>query len=329
MTSPASAPPRISVAMCTYNGGAFVDAQLHSIAQQTHKPDELVVCDDGSTDDTRARVEDFITRAPFPVRLVSGDKTVGPTANFDRAISLCTSPLIVLADQDDVWEANKIARLESEFRNEPDVGYVFSDAEVIDSTGRLCNYRLWESIGFGAAQQQRFTGGAAMSILARENVVTGATLMFRADLRNTLLPIPVSWVHDGWVAAVLSCVSRGVPVVEPLVRYRTHASQLIGTRPRTLSRQIGTARAMDHACFARLVDAWQALRDRVVTSGALMPGSTALRTIDEKIVHATTRCTMRSGTRLARVGRVCSELRARRYSPYSLGWKSVLQDLFL
>jgi hypothetical protein len=315
--------------MCTYNGSAFVDAQLHSIARQTRKPDELIVCDDCSTDDTRARVERFSSTAPFPVSLVTSDQTLGATANFNRAISLCTGTLIALADQDDVWEPNKIARLQSEFRNGADVGYVFSDAEVIDSTGALSNYRLWESIGFHRAQQQRFNRGEALPVLARENVVTGATLMFRADLKHLLLPIPLTWVHDGWAAVVLACGSRGVALPEPLVRYRTHASQLIGTSRRTLFRQLETARSMDHAYFARLVDAWTDLRQRVTGLGAVDENSQLLRTIDLKIFHATRRRDMRCGLRATRVALVVSELLAGRYGTFSLGWKSVLQDLFL
>ena len=64
-----SARARVSVAMATCNGARFVDAQLASLAAQSRPPDELVVCDDASEDDTLERVRAFAARAPFAVRV--------------------------------------------------------------------------------------------------------------------------------------------------------------------------------------------------------------------------------------------------------------------
>jgi glycosyltransferase involved in cell wall biosynthesis len=56
--------------MCTYNGAAFLQPQLESIARQSRPPDELVISDDCSTDSTRQIVDEFAKHAPFAVRLV-------------------------------------------------------------------------------------------------------------------------------------------------------------------------------------------------------------------------------------------------------------------
>jgi len=79
----------LSVAMCTYLGERFLGEQLESISAQTRLSDELVICDDGSTDGTRQIVEDYASKAPFQVRVVVNPKNVGPAANFGGAISLC------------------------------------------------------------------------------------------------------------------------------------------------------------------------------------------------------------------------------------------------
>jgi glycosyltransferase involved in cell wall biosynthesis len=76
----------LSVAMCTYNGAIFLPAQLESIARQERLPDELVIGDDCSTDDSVAVLEAFADRAPFPVRLHVNDHNVGSTKNFGRWI---------------------------------------------------------------------------------------------------------------------------------------------------------------------------------------------------------------------------------------------------
>ena len=78
----------ISVALCTYNGSAFLDAQLESIARQRLAPDELVVCDDGSTDATLAILEGFSEVAPFAVRIHTNERRLGYVKNFEKAISL-------------------------------------------------------------------------------------------------------------------------------------------------------------------------------------------------------------------------------------------------
>src|SRR6266567_6944512 len=104
---------RISVAMCTYNGARFLREQLESIAAQSRLPDELVVCDDGSTDETVETIKAFVGRAPFAVRLEINSKNLGSTKNFEKAIGLCEGEIIALADQDDVWKPQKLAVLEA------------------------------------------------------------------------------------------------------------------------------------------------------------------------------------------------------------------------
>jgi len=322
---------RVSVALCAYNGAAFLERQLRSIARQTRPPDEVVACDDASTDDTRAVLDRFAASVPFPVRVNTNDATLGSSANFAQAISTCTGDLIALADQDDVWEPQKLARLGNIFRNDPAVRFVFSDAEVIDDDDRLLNYRLWESIGFGPRSTARFLSAGGLSVLASINVVTGSTLMFRADDRKMILPIPAGWVHDAWIAAVLCALGPGAGAIvpEPLVRYRTHGSQLIGTSRRTLVRQFTTARAMDETYFLEQADLWKALRDRLASWPGAGHDASSLVRIDAKIAHLRRRLMIRRRVRPARWPAVFREWLAGDYAGGSLGWKSALQDALL
>src|SRR5687767_9778204 len=118
--------------MCTYNGGRFVAEQLASLSAQTRLPDELVVCDDGSTDSTVDVINEFAVSAPFPVRAHVNETNLGSTKNYEKAIRFCAGDLIALADQDDVWLPAKLARIEQAFARSPGVGLVFSDAEAVD-----------------------------------------------------------------------------------------------------------------------------------------------------------------------------------------------------
>src|ERR1700723_2014959 len=138
---------RISVALCTYNGERFLRHQLESIQQQTRLPDELVVCDDRSTDQTFAIVREFAARVSFPIVIVQNPETLGSARNFEKAIRLCTGDLIALSDQDDLWYPNRLQRSEHEFIAHPQAGLVFSDADVIDEQNRPLGATLWQQLG--------------------------------------------------------------------------------------------------------------------------------------------------------------------------------------
>src|SRR5215467_4239016 len=107
--------PKLSVALCTYNGSRFLQEQLGSIGSQSRPPDELVICDDGSSDDTVDIIKRFALNAPFPVKLEVNASNLGSTKNFELAVSLCCGDVIALSDQDDVWDATKLAKIERVF----------------------------------------------------------------------------------------------------------------------------------------------------------------------------------------------------------------------
>ena len=90
----------------------FLGEQLRSLADQERLPDELVVCDDGSTDETIDMLRQFADESPFETRLEIHPKNLGASGNFARAVSLCRGEAIALCDQDDVWLPNKLQRIE-------------------------------------------------------------------------------------------------------------------------------------------------------------------------------------------------------------------------
>ena len=116
--------------MATFNGAAHLSEQLESLATQTLLPCELVITDDGSTDDTKYIVTAFISRAPFPVRWHDNDARLGDRANFMRAASLCTGELIAFCDQDDVWYPEKLETAGAALSN-PDVMLFHHEARAV------------------------------------------------------------------------------------------------------------------------------------------------------------------------------------------------------
>jgi glycosyltransferase involved in cell wall biosynthesis len=227
---------QISVALCTYNGERFLARQLASMQQQTRLPDELVVCDDCSTDSTIGILNDFAASAGFPVRIIRNEQNLGFVANFEQAIQLCQSDLIALCDQDDIWYPTRLERSHQEFAAHPEVGLFFSDADVMDDRDQLTGTRLWTNFGFNRERKQRLLAGD-YTILARNGFVTGATVMFRSRLRENCLPVGSGWLHDEWIVGVAAAVAEVRPIDSPLIRYRQHAAQQVGLGPRPSRRE--------------------------------------------------------------------------------------------
>ncbi len=256
--------------MCTYNGARYLKDQLSSIAAQTLRPTEMIACDDASTDGTATILEAFAAATPFPVRIVQNRERLGVVQNFEQAITLCNGDLIALADQDDVWLAHKLETL-TDALNRVDAAYAFCDARLIDADGRETGGRTLLGRRFVLRDiKDKYRQGRELDLLLKRDFIYGTTLMFRAELRDAVLPIPASWSHDTWIVNVLALLGyHGVPVLEPLVRYRRHAGQASG----------GFQAPVPMPYAARL-QAYTDLRARLIE---LKASATAIARVDEKL----------------------------------------------
>ena len=316
--------------MCTYNGARFLPEQLESIAAQTRLPDELVVCDDGSADESPEIVRNFAKSAAFPVRLEINERNVGSTKNFEKAIRLCQGDLISLADQDDVWKPHKLAALETILEGHPEAGYAFSDAELIDAAGRRTGKGQWASLRINAAHINQFRRTNQFPILLRRTVVTGATMAFRASLRNILLPISRNSIHDYWISLIASGIGAcGIPTHEKLIYYRQHESQQIGPGSKSLIEKVRQARQWGASGYDRATHGYLDLRERLLLTaveGRAYP-STYIALVEEKIEHCSRRAAAHSTRGRARVSKIISEVLTGRYVRFSDSWRSVVRDL--
>lgn len=123
---------KISIAMATYNGAKYLHEQLDSFLHQTRQPDELVVCDDCSTDETLEILEEFRRQAPFSVHICRNKVNLGHIRNFEKALSLCVGDMIFLSDQDDVWDPKKLSVVCDCFNENPSLDVVTNDAHYTD-----------------------------------------------------------------------------------------------------------------------------------------------------------------------------------------------------
>jgi glycosyltransferase involved in cell wall biosynthesis len=311
--------------MATCEGERFIDEQLDSIAAQSRRPDELIVCDDASEDSTFERIQEFGQKAGFEVRALRNPSRLGTTANFERAIAACSGEVILLADQDDVWFPEKIETLTRVLAREPTIGAVFSDGEVVDERLEPLGATLWQSLGFDAREQQLVRQGRAVEVFLRHVVAAGTTLAFRSHFRKQALPFPrLRSCHDAFTAFSIAARAGIAIVPTPLIRYRVHGSNQIGIRRLGFFEQLAKAREqIESDAFAYAVEFFELARERLNDPPA------GLRVaIDEKIDHSRSRRDM-SPRLLGRLPTIRQEASLGRYGRYSYGWKSIAQDLWL
>ena len=316
---------RISVAMCTYNGGRYLGEQLESIAKQVRLPCELVVCDDHSTDDTIAILKRFQADAPFPVLVIQNALRLGSTRNFDQAIGLCRGEFIALCDQDDRWLPAKLERLSGVLTENPFLGGAFSDANLIDGDGRPTGTGLFARHRFTVAKQRNFIACPTSTFL-KHDVVTGATLMFRGSIRRYCSPIPASWVHDGWLAWMIALHSRLTLIPEPLIEYRIHAGQQLGVGSAAVNTEVaGTRSETRRQHYARVAHQFEDLLHRVLAEGWNEHDGLIVK-IREKIAFLKRQSTL-SQSLGVRVLQMMGQLP--RYAHYARGLGSLRTDFLL
>ena len=123
----------VSIALCTHNGGVFLGEQLKSIQYQSFQPNEIIICDDISTDTTVHIIQQFQQKYPDIIQFFVNEQRLGPRKYFEKAIALTTGDVIFLSDQDDIWPTNKTTAIVKEFAentNFPTVNTCISSASA-------------------------------------------------------------------------------------------------------------------------------------------------------------------------------------------------------
>jgi glycosyltransferase involved in cell wall biosynthesis len=327
---------KISVAMCAFNGERYLLQQLESLSAQARQPDELVLCDDCSTDQTIPIASEFASSASYPVRIHINDRNLGSTVNFEQAIAKCEGEIIALCDQDDVWLPEKLATLEAKFAAAPGLGLVFSDAEIVNEDLTPAGYSLWEKLGVSRNELERLASGQGFQSLLQGATVTGATMAFRSRFRQLVLPIPADLpiIHDAWITVLIAAVAGVLPVNERLIKYRKHDSQQVGALERNgLPSTRGlTPRSAKKALtrenpYAQTLTVSRAVHQRLTENAAEFESRQVLPRLESQIAHLQVRSTL-PGARLTRGTRVLRELFAGRYHRYGNGARSAVKDLF-
>lgn len=254
---------KLSVALCTYNGGSYLEPQLRSIVDQSYFPDEIVISDDGSTDGTRRRLESFAAEYPDTVTLLDCDDQLGVTKNFEKCIDACSGSVIALADQDDIWNETKLEKQIAAYESS-DARLVCHDSELFVEGPGASQQTLWQTIYKGHEPRSALDPRAAIEEILHRNFVQGATVLFDASLRSVALPIPRCWNHDAYLALWAALTGGIVDMGDTLLRYRLHEQQDIGVA-RGIYQKVKRELQYSEDHFRALSERWDPLLDRIAT----------------------------------------------------------------
>ncbi|MCZ2085200.1 MAG: glycosyltransferase [Flavobacteriales bacterium] len=218
-----------SVALCTFNGEKFLQEQLDSILSQDIPVNEIVICDDGSTDSTQLILKEYESRFPTLFCVFINSENLGYVRNFEKALSLCTQEIIFLCDQDDMWHQDKVNIITQYFTQHPETGIVAHNLELIGSYNG--NKTFWDLKNFCYKEQKFQQKDLLQRILIDGNIFPGMSLAIRKNLLNQYLPLQkvnTVIIHDYEIIIKGLRDEKFGLIQNTLSGYRQHDGQSVG-----------------------------------------------------------------------------------------------------
>ena len=198
----------ISVCIATYNGEKYIQEQLASILPQLGIDDEVIISDDGSTDNT---IKLILALQDRRIKITKGPRQNSPIWNFENALKQAKGEYIFLADQDDVWKPNKVKICTKWLGT---YACVISDAEVTDQKLNVVATSLFKMLHVKKGKLYN---------ACWKNGYTGCCMAFRHSILEMVLPFPSDIpMHDIWIGNVAAFHYQVKFTNEELIYFRRH-----------------------------------------------------------------------------------------------------------
>lgn len=210
----------ISVCIATHNGEKYIKLQVESILSQLGENDELIVSDDGSTDNTLAIIGSFKDDRIKVYHYIQSRKSKHPheyvCKNFENALRHANGDYIFLSDQDDEWMPNKVAVCLEDLIDHDLVLHDFSHINENEIILKHLHYN-------GKFRPHNF-------LLLHEGKYYGCAMAFRRNVLNYALPFPKHiYLHDFWIGILVEILGLLYYEKEPLIKYRIHVDNTSDT----------------------------------------------------------------------------------------------------
>lgn len=221
---------KVSVALCTYNGEKYLPEQLDSILGQTVQVDEVIVCDDGSKDRTAEILFSYQKKYPHIFRIFQNKNNLGFIKNFEKAIRLCENPIIIISDQDDIWENDKVEKTITFFEKNPQFDGVFHDLKLIDNQTLLPSYLNWKNISHAEISEEIENNELFAALVKKGSFILGCALAIKKEALKKYEMEDFPIVHDYYIVQKLSSKNKLGFISKALSSYRLHPDQVYGLR---------------------------------------------------------------------------------------------------
>lgn len=221
---------KTSVVICTYNGAKYIAQQLDSILQQTIPIDEIIICDDCSTDETLSILEKYQHNYPI-IKIFHNPTNIGSTAGFQKGIQHCKNEIVFFADQDDEWLPFKVETFLEAFKQNPEIKVISSNGNGILNDQIITNSTSVWDIPALLAKMQNSEVIDYFSLIANvTNIATGSAMAARKSFLMTIPEFPsVSEIHhDEFIALIAAKEKKYLFLDKKLYNYRIHESQQVG-----------------------------------------------------------------------------------------------------
>ncbi|MEZ0186518.1 MAG: glycosyltransferase family 2 protein [Candidatus Reddybacter sp.] len=174
---------KISAVVPTYNNAEYIEGAINSILAQTHPVDEIIIIDDGSSDDTEALVDNIIKKSNNIIYIKQDNQ--GPSSARNRGITAANGDWLAFLDADDLWTPDKIALQIEALQREPSLKLIAADMNEIDRHGKL----IAESVLAKHQLLDKFQSldgkavpNALTALLTKNFIPTGTVLVEHASL---------------------------------------------------------------------------------------------------------------------------------------------------
>lgn len=225
---------RVSVAIATYNGERYIIEQLTSIMEQTRRVDEVVICDDRSSDNTVKVVEGFIKDHQLDSwKIIVNQSNLGFSHNFWKAMTSCSGDIIFLSDQDDAWYPNKVSEVINVFQDES-INMVSCSYDACDSVGKVGNTSVkWQRVkNDGSIEEITFKEPST------DTRIRGCSMAFRRSILAHEPYIANNLGHDWIVTCLATLKGRAVFFNRVLFKYRVHDSNASSARQTNVKQSV-------------------------------------------------------------------------------------------
>ena len=197
----------VSVALASYNGEKYIEEQISSICSQLDNSDELVISDDGSSDNTLDIIKSLCERYSC-IKLINGPQK-GIVANFGNAMQHCKNDIIFLSDQDDIWCPNKVDIIKSIFSENPKAVVILHNATVLKNGNE-------EGLLF-----EGYNKGVISNLI--KSAYWGCCMAVKREFIHPFLPFNDSVIaHDQLIGLLAEHVNGTIYLPKTLIMHRIH-----------------------------------------------------------------------------------------------------------